>query len=701
MRNSALAWDTVVVGAGICGLATAYELARRGASVLVIEAAGVGAEQSAGLARIFRVAHRDARLRELALEARAGWQRWERELDAHLLGDEGLVLVGGMDGFVGSPMDAEEIRARLPMLAPGVWEDAVFDELAGAIRVRRALDALAARVEVRLGTVTGVDADGTVWVGDERVTASAVVVCAGLGTQALVADLGLDLQLRTEPHVRVTYEPAGPAACFISPEAYGVPLGRTGRYAIGMHEPGTGCLGGGGVPAACGRWARSSACRCSRRGSTGTATASSSCRAGPRDRVGGEQRDEVRAGDRRAARAIGPERRTLGQFAASRRGRCRLTGCATDRLPDHPARRPRLPRRGAGGRRDHRPARAGPGPGRARRGAQRRRREARRHALDPGHRGRHPARRRRARRARGAQRRPRRALRRAGPPGAARVQRHVFELPVGPAADQRDDAWARTRGAGVAVAVVDSGVDTTHPDLAGVFTGNAGERGSGRETNGVDDDGNGLVDDWQGWDFVNHDNTVETQSQSHGTHVAGTIAALADNNRGVAGVAPEARILPLKVFGARGLAGVAVRARGGVRLRRPPGSARGQRVARRAGLLHDRHERHPGVPEHALRGRRRQRQRRRGRLLPVQRERGQRPVRRAPPDEDDARAGFSNYSATAVDLFAPGVDIVSTVPGSYGVHGAARRWRHRTWRASPRCSRPPSRAPPARRSRPR
>lgn len=229
----------VVVGAGICGLATAYELARRGARVQVIETAGVGAEQSAGLARIFRVAHRDARLRALALEARDGWRRWERELDTHLLGGEGLILVGGMDGFEGEPLDADAIRARLPMLAPGRWETAELDPLAGAIRVRRTLDALAARVDVRLGTVTAVDADGTVHVGDERIAADAVVVCAGLGTQALVAPLGLDLQLRTEPHIRYTYEPAGLAACFISPEAYGVPLGRTGRYAIGMHEPGT------------------------------------------------------------------------------------------------------------------------------------------------------------------------------------------------------------------------------------------------------------------------------------------------------------------------------------------------------------------------------------------------------------------------------------------------------------------------------
>ncbi|MDA0168187.1 S8 family serine peptidase [Solirubrobacter taibaiensis] len=228
------------------------------------------------------------------------------------------------------------------------------------------------------------------------------------------------------------------------------------------------------------------------------------------------------------------------------------------------------------------------------------------------------------------------------------------------------DAWLRTRGAGVAVAVVDTGVDTTHPDLAGVFTGNAGERGSGRETNGVDDDGNGLVDDWQGWDFANNDNTVETQSQSHGTHVSGTIAALADNNRGVAGVAPEARILPLKVFGGPGSqASLSVLAEafnyagrmgapvvnaslGGLGssttisniIRAYPNTlyvvAAGNDNADAAGY-------YPCNANAAN-------------VLCV-----------GASDEDDARASFSNYSATAVDLFAPGVDILSTVPGgSYG-----------------------------------
>jgi glycine/D-amino acid oxidase-like deaminating enzyme len=226
--------DVVVVGAGICGLATAFELERRGHRVVVLEAERVGAGQSAGLARIFRIAHQDPRLCALALEARERWREWERELGAHLLGDEGLVVVGGeqqADAMreVGAPVEAlgrDEIEARVPPLrADHAWSHGVWDPLAGATRAERTLEALAARVPVRASRVESLEA----------IDADAIVVCAGLDTQRLIAPLGLDLQLAVEPHTRVTYEATG-AACVIAPELYGLPIGA--RYAIGMHAPG-------------------------------------------------------------------------------------------------------------------------------------------------------------------------------------------------------------------------------------------------------------------------------------------------------------------------------------------------------------------------------------------------------------------------------------------------------------------------------
>ena len=78
---------------------------------------------------------------------------------------------------------------------------------------------------------------------------------------------------------------------------------------------------------------------------------------------------------------------------------------------------------------------------------------------------------------------------------------------------------------------------------------NPGESGGGKETNGVDDDGNGYIDDVHGWDFCHDDNTVhDPDDDFHGTHVAGTIAAALDG-QGVVGVAPSVKLMALKFLG--------------------------------------------------------------------------------------------------------------------------------------------------------
>ncbi len=109
------------------------------------------------------------------------------------------------------------------------------------------------------------------------------------------------------------------------------------------------------------------------------------------------------------------------------------------------------------------------------------------------------------------------------------------------------EAWDLTTGDDLIIAVIDTGVDLDHPDLVGKLWTNADEI----PDNGLDDDGNGYVDDSHGWDFVNDD--AEPQDDYwHGTHVAGIAAADTDNGQGVAGVSWGARIMPLKVLDASG-----------------------------------------------------------------------------------------------------------------------------------------------------
>jgi subtilisin family serine protease len=111
-------------------------------------------------------------------------------------------------------------------------------------------------------------------------------------------------------------------------------------------------------------------------------------------------------------------------------------------------------------------------------------------------------------------------------------------------------AWGVASGsASVTVAVIDQGVDITHPDLAGAIWTNRREVPG----NGRDDDGNGYVDDVHGWDFVGGTGAVGgAQDDDHGTHVAGIVGATRDNDEGIAGLASGVSIMPLKFMGAEG-----------------------------------------------------------------------------------------------------------------------------------------------------
>lgn len=123
------------------------------------------------------------------------------------------------------------------------------------------------------------------------------------------------------------------------------------------------------------------------------------------------------------------------------------------------------------------------------------------------------------------------------------------------------EAWKVTKGSpDMIVAVIDTGVDYTHEDLLPNLWRNSKEIAG----NGIDDDKNGYVDDTIGWDFVSNDNkpydlAVEPLellfgggNPGHGTHCAGNVAARGDNGIGIAGVAPQVKIMSLRFLSEKG-----------------------------------------------------------------------------------------------------------------------------------------------------
>ena len=110
------------------------------------------------------------------------------------------------------------------------------------------------------------------------------------------------------------------------------------------------------------------------------------------------------------------------------------------------------------------------------------------------------------------------------------------------------EAWdIQTGNPNLVIGVLDTGVDYNHQDLVGNIWTNPGEIAN----DGIDNDGNGYVDDIRGWDFAYNDNNP-SDVHGHGTHVSGTIAGKGNNGVGVTGVAWNAKIMPLKFLNDQG-----------------------------------------------------------------------------------------------------------------------------------------------------
>jgi len=112
------------------------------------------------------------------------------------------------------------------------------------------------------------------------------------------------------------------------------------------------------------------------------------------------------------------------------------------------------------------------------------------------------------------------------------------------------DSWNISQGdPDVVVAVIDSGYNVTHPDLenASLWANSIELQGEP----GEDDDNNGHVDDFHGWDWVENDN-VTNDTFGHGTHVGGTIAATTNNQLGISGMGRNLKILPLRILDGQG-----------------------------------------------------------------------------------------------------------------------------------------------------
>ena len=222
------------------------------------------------------------------------------------------------------------------------------------------------------------------------------------------------------------------------------------------------------------------------------------------------------------------------------------------------------------------------------------------------------------------------------------------------------EAWDVTPGShDTIVAVIDTGVDYTHPDLAANIWTNPGEIPG----NGKDDDHNGYVDDIHGYNFVNHDGDP-MDDHFHGTHVAGTIGAVGDNDIGVAGVNWHVQIMALKFLDASGggyesdaIAALNYAVANGAVVSNNSWGGGGFSLAFQTAIQNAAAKGHIFVAAAGNDGWNND-------LDPFYPAGYDVPnvVSVAAIDHNDQLAWFSNYGTKSVDLAAPGVDIYSTFP---------------------------------------
>ncbi len=228
-------------------------------------------------------------------------------------------------------------------------------------------------------------------------------------------------------------------------------------------------------------------------------------------------------------------------------------------------------------------------------------------------------------------------------------------------------AWDVTTGSrSVVVAVIDTGVDWMHRDLAANIWRNPGEIPS----DGIDNDGNGFIDDIVGWDFANRD-ADPMDDNGHGTHVAGTIGAVGDDGQGLVGVNWQVSLLPLKFLSASGrgsTSGAIAAINYATRMKRDfgvnivatnnswggsgpsealrdaiaAGGSQGILFVTAAGNDATNIDALPSFPASVA---------------------DPAVIAVAATDHSNRLAGFSNFGLASVDIAAPGVGIVSTVPG--------------------------------------